>query len=241
MINFDSDGLIKSQSDYGDCAANIGTYYACQILSNTFHKDQWLNAFNQLRVSPGRYIRHVSCWPPYPDQYFSRDQLYPILCTLVLLNDKAEIKHFLKDHLKRILLFMPNIRRNGSTPDNHGVEYKPGKKRNYRPKLPDFTLLKVHSLIWRGLGLKNKLLLNLLDLEALFNSTTQYIFGPKPDCRNHILTLLTVNKVSPTITSKLAQKIYFKMDIKLLVNSWWHRSTGRQPMNELILPLISRL
>lgn len=245
----DEFGLIvqKKTRDGGDTANRMGhTWFTLFILLIFFKRRQIYNLFAGLIASPkevflmlqdpkspGNYRRHCcdhnkeekDLWTDDFDRW-SRDQAQSMVALMGICDKKRLWQHFIA-HVKRFG-FMTNTKRNGSTKLNHGEEYKPGERRNYDDKLPDFAF----SPEWWGLYIRSFAgwfsyllypLLILADLETLIGSVKWRWFTKESnnDITNHLMMLVLSTYQMPTGLHWISWKIIgYDMTMKKLHEYW---------------------
>lgn len=178
---------IDGKFDGGDTAAILGTLDSfdmaiCKVPA------PW-------SIVEGVPLRHpdTTKWYGQPDR-FSRDQLIPILCSL--FNVKPRLNMFYLAHKKRWFLAAWNTRGNGAIdmpwkfPDVCGPEVWALWIRLFSPWWAP-------AVLW------------LLDIQTLVGAIQWRWFTPKTNqvTRNHMLVCITMTKHSPSITTKLINKI----------------------------------
>lgn len=141
-------------------------------------------------------------WAGQSDR-FSRDQAIPNVIAMGEMAQFKALKAFMKDHLKRALLFATNTRENAAEPGTAA----------YAWKLPDLTALGFWSLYiraFRAWALYPLLLV--FDLDFVVSSAIKVlIYGKDPtnnDDINLINCILQAEHAMPTPWSKLAKWIY---------------------------------
>jgi len=222
-----TDGMIKSRGDYGDCIHNMGTVHFQVMASRKYHlmtwsdytfidAKSWERTVHRLEVKPGQWIRHDDsndplAWTSNPS-CISRDSIRPIIRAAAVMGDRGVIKRFAWAHLKRLWLFMPNNRRNGSTLANHGEFYDSNVKlnkwhkfilkyriplfgtpkgvRNYNWKLPDPTGPPFWAMLFRGLGVPFYPLFWLADIMSVISAygtvkKSTYYIDPNGSNKGH--------------------------------------------------------
>lgn len=184
------------------------------------------------------YVRHPDPKMWYSDvNRFSRDQMRPLLYFLGLqikhMGIKAHRRNLFKQHLKHLLLFTWNTKRNFQyeSPEEHALKSTKDVKHNWRSKLPDFTGPEVWATWIRVLRLRVLWpLLLVLDLELLLSSCVKQmmfrLLGQlKHDQRNHALGVHFANSNMPTPVSWLAKLIYGKkLPLAAFKSFWSHPS-----------------
>lgn len=156
--------------------------------------------------SKGDYRRHPDKLYWYSERNrMSRDQSIPVLVLIATLELKEKLKDYFKSHLKRMLLFTTNTKRNGATLLNHGEFKKYDKKgnrvlRDYTSKLPDFTGPSIWSIYIRAFECKYLFwLLPILDLELLLNAVLKNTLNKKDnDVINHIILSIYAAEHNPS-------------------------------------------
>jgi hypothetical protein len=173
-------------------------------------------------------VRHTdkSKWYGQPDR-FSRDQLVAVLCGLLENNSSPfAIQKLFRRHRKRHFLTAWNTRRNGimDAPE----------------KTPDFTGPEVWALwlrIYKPWWMR--IVLCFLDLETLASAVHWRWFRRDRVTRNHMLVSLASKKHSPTLVSRLANRINNWPD---LIQRWEDhcRAVGEYPTAALFREFVKK-
>lgn len=263
-LNIDDFGVITKKQDNGtleggDSMANEGTYHSCIIDPYAANAK-----FNKLEVAPGVWRRHpdISKWYGETNRT-SRDQLIPILTAIAANGLSKRARKFLKQHLKRGLLFATNTRRNGATRENHGSQYKGNGRlsltdkiilklkipllpvtegfRNHNWKLPDLTLIEFWALLIRACDFRLLYpLLMVFDISLFFGFLFRKFLKSDPDVRNYIMPLLAASYKLPTPFSMLASYLSKEhLDLAALVTEWWS-SPGEPEMHKILIPTMKK-
>jgi hypothetical protein len=203
--------LVTREQDGGDsCFFTCHYYYALYLLNKHTNLDLE-KVLKHLDVDgkPGKYIRHPGPdWYADPDR-MSRDQLTPLIIVLGAYGLKTRLRHLFFRWLKRGM-FTTNVRRNGSTKENHNLVYNTkGDRRNYHWKLPDFAPF-FGSLFIRSAGYKWAYpLLYLYDIELLISAIKNLKWASKSgDDHNYLSRLLQAREIMPTFISRIACQVY---------------------------------
>jgi hypothetical protein len=219
--------------DGGDTCQRVGMYYfGLQIFEDLFGDEELFNlimdnelpkgsdedyieALNRLesKDNPGVYKRHddEDFWYS-SDGVMSRDQCMPLVLSMAARKASGHLYRFFHAHLGRGLLFTTNVRKNGSTPSNHGQQFNPAAKpltefhknvieyniplvslpdgyRNFNWKLPDITGPSFWATYIRAFDLWFLYpLLLILDLEFLGNSLIAASNPQDNDVLKHVMT-----------------------------------------------------
>jgi hypothetical protein len=216
------------EKDGGDSAFHEGHYYSMLELTGNLGYSALVDysiTATQLQNDEGNIRRHPDESKWYGDwDRGSRDQSIPLLISFFLTGSMRAARNFFKAHLKRALLFATNNRRNGSTAENHGKEYYPGRFRDYSWKPADITGPVFWSIYIRGF--RNKLLYPLLlifDLFLLVNTITFNISPREPN--QHLLLLFFSKRSFPTPFSYIAYKLLNKEKVKNELRSYWYSTS----------------
>jgi hypothetical protein len=230
--------------DGGDTCANEFT-----LLYARYYKIKFLMADERVAIDhklravydkpSGLYVRHPdpNCW--YSDiNRFSRDQMRPLLYFLGLpikhLGMKAHRRNLFKQHLKHLLLFTWNSKRNFQyeTPEEHALKSTPDVKHNWASKMADFTgpetwatwvrVLRCRALWPALLVLDTQILITSIAKQFQFAAyKLGWVKKFKHDQRNHALGVHFANLVMPTPISWLAKLIYGKTLPQTAFKSFW--------------------
>lgn len=184
--------------DGGDSCHFIGLYYYClrRAPSVLFYRPGYYGnlpgrliaseAMLKSRTYWGGYKRHPDTRHWYGgDNRMSRDQWTPMLGSLALWELRPQLRAQLWDYAKRGLIFTTNTRKNGSSANNDGVEYAPGKFRDYSWKVPDLALFDIWALFIRGLNLWYLYpILLIADFQNFINALILLANPQDTDCAN---------------------------------------------------------
>jgi hypothetical protein len=124
-------------------------------------------------------------------------------------------------------MFMTNTRRNGTTRYNDGKEYKPGFRRNYNWKLPDFAP-QFLGIFLRYRGWTK--LLPICDLELLYSSIKEWAW-PKEngDILNLIAKVYFANQKHSSFVSRAARRVLKRCDLQGQVEKYCLRASAKYP------------
>ena len=231
ICKIQSDGSLEG----GDTLANEATFW---LFSDITVMPPRL-AFCE--VDPGVWVRHPheSGWTSDPE-YTSGDQVRSMLTACIVKGETIAPRRFCLAHSKRGFLFMGNVRRNGSTPKNHGevYEYENGQpvRRNYNWKPGDFTGPEFWALLIRATrNEKKKWLLNYLDYATY--KTAQYYQKKPPgdDIRNRLQVTIASTEVWPTKYSLKAKAMYSREFFTDRMHRFWGDDLFEPPMDQHIL------
>lgn len=239
--HMDGHGLIgfkrsDGRFDFGDSCQRTMSYHLLMEahrrlhikLEKYPHSDlfAWARAVDLFKAG-GRYVRHPSPeWWSNPDN-FSRDQATPLVITMALFGFKRRLAHFFRLHLKRCLLFMPNVRRNHQYKTRALQEdaIRRGVVDNdwdYGWKMPDPTGPGFWSIYIRGF--KRWFLYPLLqvfDLDYLINSILIDKNPKQFDISNHLNSLILAHFINPTWASRNALLILDLDDIQIRLAQYY--------------------
>ena len=270
-------GMIMSRSDFGDCVHNMGTVHFQKVMAvklNLMSYSKfpyvgyisWMDLVERLEVKPGYWVRHDAKgdWTNNPET-MSRDAMRPILRAAKAGSDMGVIKRFAWAHLKRLWLFMPNVRRNGSRPSNHGmyyivsvpmnrwykfiIKYKipllptPKGIRNYNWKPGDPTGLVFWAFLFRCLDWK--IMYPTFWVADMVSVVKSYGYIAKMkredttffDCRNHIEHLQFSRLFYSTWFNDWAIRIMDEGDVQRMCDGWWSQERNEAPINTIMIPL----
>lgn len=274
--NFDHPGLVDEIGrtigpdgwiDGGDSLQRAGFYHSAiwyrrkmktnrqELVKFPYrNKNDYLMNLIQLECPDRRgwYRRHPDPLFWYSKSHVnSRDQDAPNVIAMGL-NKMLRLKYYFWQHMKRLLLFTGNTRRNGCTPGNHGKQADPKAKplkwyhvlilklripllpvpkgyRNYNWKLPDFTFIEFLGYYIRGFRLKMLYpLLYICDLETLVNTLIKkHTMKEDNDILNHLNASAYTHFVMPTLISKYANSLIDPEDYKRRLRNYFN--TKRSP------------
>lgn len=218
----DSFGMIVNKFDHdgGDSCA-----HGCAIIYSILLVDTLSASFKAMclgidptfyvskldsKENPGRYCRHPdpNKWYSNPDT-LSRDQLTPLLALIGLLKIKTRRWNLFKQHIKRLLLFAWNTRKNGQI--------------NPPWKVPDLCGPDIWGMwirAFRFWPLYPVLLVS--DFQTLIGS---FIYRLKLSSNtiqmNHIIVVDYSNRIMPTPLSYLSKIVYGKEIPKAALQASW--------------------
>lgn len=220
--------------------------------------------YDKLRCGIGNYRRHNDATYWYADcDRGSRDQITPNIIFWALSKNTKRLWDYFKGHLLRGLLFTTNLRRNGTTEENHGysrpgaeplnkfhefvLKYRipffgvPDGTRNNNLKIPDLTLFEFWSWYIRGFRLYPLYpLLLILDIESFVNSILKRTLVKEDvDVLNHVVSCTLAHYVMPTPWTIIANRYINSaedMDKKFEKYFEWHRSP--KMIHDLWKPII---
>jgi len=241
---FDDNGqrLTYPWVDGGDSCHFMGLYYYAYFAYPAVRLNPHYSGNMQLRLTQSHNLLESKSFfgglKRHPDARYwyggngvgSRDQATPFLAALAISGQRKGLLKELWGHLKRGLLFTTNVRKNGSSPQNHGSQFNPDAKplqpwekfalkykipmvpirdgyRNYNWKLPDLTLFDYWSLYIRGFNawyLYPILLLG--DAQLLINALLIKKNKEDTDVANFFIKHSLSSKILPTPFSAITQK-----------------------------------
>lgn len=238
----------------GDSAQRMGMYHSGIYFLNLLQIDvpsEYIDGPGAFEDSISRLFSPKGYWRRHSDENrwygswdrMSRDQITSILVCLGL-NKKWSVlaRTFFRHLFFRGLLFMTNTRRNGSTAQNNGEEYSPGKFRDYSWKLPDLTLFENWSLYIRCLpkpfGFLGYLVLLLADLQTLVGGLIRNKNDDK-DVLNHCIISVNATVNYPTPIIYLANRLT-NWDLMAEKMERYFDPT-EPPLHKIWIPLIKEL
>ncbi len=244
----------SNPKDGGDSAQRIGMFFSGVKLLDHFDlvvPSEYVDGLQSYEDSISGLYNRYGVWRRHPDENrwygefdrMSRDQSIGIIVSLGLYKKwSVLLLTFLNHLLLRGLLFMTNTRKNGSTKENDGEEYSPGKLRNYSWKLPDPTFLEYWGLYIRclpkSLGVILYPVLLLADTITLIGGLVRNK-NDDNDVLNHCIVSVNASVNLPTPVSRLANKLtdWDKMEDKL--NKYFDDT--EPPLHKIWIPLIKQL
>ena len=188
----------------------------------------------------GFYRRSIdSDWTSDFDRY-SRDQATPNVCAMGLLGLHKQLFFHLLAHVLRLGFFF-NIRKNGTTKENHGTKYANGTRtRNYNVRVPDIAGPSFWAIYFRGftwLGVLVYPILCFLDIELLLGSILWRYYRKGNDVLNYLCLTRYARARLPTPLSWLALKVEDKQLLKTKLTLYFD-SSEYQPILKTWLKLI---
>lgn len=225
----DDNGLpVTVDGDGGDSCADAGTIWALSKTQPLIN----MAMYNQDGEEPVRHPNKAK-WYGRPGR-FSRDQLIPYLCFLIMWPAPHLRENLFRQHKKKWLVTTWNRIRNFvyEDKDEHYIKSTPDVKWDPSPKMPDLTLFEVWGLWIRAYRayLLYPLLL-IFDLETLGGTITWW-WREDRLTRNHLLVMYVTNKVMPTPWSWLTWVLTPKVR---MVDAWEGHcaATGEIPTADL--------
>lgn len=213
--------------DGGDSCHFTGIYYYCFWLNPEFRfrPEYYGNIIGRLAAAEGNlrsksafggYKRHPDSRYWYSDDNrMSRDQATPLLASLAISNSKKSLARQLLHHAKRLFLFSTNTRRNGTTADNHGMEYAPGRVYDYSWKVPDLMIFDIWSIFIRGLNLKLLYpLLLVADLQTYINARILLRNPTDTDVANFFIKHSLSRKLLPTFIGAWTDSLLKRLNLE---------------------------
>lgn len=187
----------------------------------------------------GFYRRSIdSDWTSDFDRY-SRDQATPNVCAMGLLGLHKQLFFHLLAHILRLGFFF-NIRKNGTTKENHGSTYANGTRtRDYSFRIPDIAGPSFWALYLRGFKMVGILLypiLCILDIELLLG-TILWKYRSGSDVLNFLCLTRYARARLPTPISWLALKLEDKQLLKTKLDVYFDL-TEYQPIRDTWMNLI---
>lgn len=220
----------QKDGDMGDGAQRVGMFHTgMQILGfGSKEYNDYLEAINNLEVSPGIFVRHPVQWNDIND--FSRDQQTPIVISMGFRQEFGPLRRILNKHLSRFGRYQ---NKDLASPEHFGFYIRA------------FKFLPLYPLLFLG---DMFMLLNTLII-CLYKGRDKDNVG---DDLNHILSLLQAKLSMPTPISFLARILYIacrpsnygneKYHEKSAIQgalTWYFRpESGAPPIHEIYRPII---
>ena len=218
-----------TQGDGGD-ACHKTSHLA---IANYINGNEQHPSFNQLISYQNKtpFIRHPdpSMWYSETDR-FSRDQSYPYIIALSLLNNRTMLFHYFIRHSLHLFLFTWNTYPNWYKKDDPKCKWK----------LPDLTLFEFFNIYIRGFRLYILYPLLLLgDLEMMISCLIKLHDNDK-DVANSLASVLLAKEIMPTPLSYLARK-FLKPIVQKKLDLYFSEELLEPPINEYYKPIINKL